>query len=71
MTADGSVPQSRLEDLVRGVRVRGIAGPDEVVVDSVTWHGSNAVTGRDAHHHCQRGDPEDGQPRIRVGNKGD
>lgn len=44
MTDSPSVLQARLEDLVRGVRVRGIAGPDEVVVDSVTWHGSNAVT---------------------------
>ena len=39
-----SLPQARLEDLVRGVRVRGVSGADEVTVDSVTWHGTNAVT---------------------------
>ena len=44
MTDPPSAPQARLEDLVRDVRVRGISGPDEVVIDSVTWHGSNAVT---------------------------
>lgn len=43
MSSD-SLLEARLEDLVRGVRVRGISGGDEVTVNSVTWHGTNAVT---------------------------
>ncbi len=39
-----SPAEPRLEDLVRGVRVRGVAGSAEVTVETVTWHGSNAVT---------------------------
>ncbi len=36
--------QTRLEDLVRGARIRGVRGDREVTVDSVTWHGTNAIT---------------------------
>jgi superfamily II DNA or RNA helicase len=68
-----SLPQARLEDLVRGVRVRGVSGADEVTVDSVTWHGTNAVTVTfrdDAGHLGDAIVYRDMEPSLRVASKG-
>ena len=44
MAEGTSAAEARLEDLVRGVRLHGLRASGEVTIETVVWHGSNAIT---------------------------
>jgi superfamily II DNA or RNA helicase len=65
--------RARLEQLVPGVRVAGVAGAHAVDVVAVKWHGSNFMTLTYRDDHGATGQVvlgRDQEPRLRVGTRG-
>ena len=61
--------RARLEQLVPGVRVSGVAGGGEVEVVAARWHGSNALTLTFRDHDGVTGQQllyRDHEPRLRI-----
>jgi len=65
--------QTRLEQLVPGVRASGIAGNASVDVVSVKWFGANFIEVTYRHDHGQTGQAvlsRDHEPRVRLERRG-
>jgi superfamily II DNA or RNA helicase len=68
-----SALRARLEQLVPGVRVEGVAGVRAVDVVAVKWHGSNFMTVTYRDDHGATGQVvlgRDQEPQLRVGTRG-